>query len=393
MATQNAANQKFTNNADGFALGGGTTQRDLTMTGSNATITGSGSNVHTFPTGSDTLVGRTSVDTLVSKTLTNPTISNFTEGVVVIGTVSTAVTLNLTNGTIQIATLTASTACTFTMPTATAGKSFTLMLKQADSTGGGTATFAGVKWSATGAPTMTSSPGYMDILHFIADGANWYGSYTQGIYARSYLRSIGTQEYANTFQTGTSGRDLTSDGWVDHSYLTGTYLVSSYNSTQIRLIPSGVGAYRSYNCYYYNTAMSNASVWGRVKLYRVPQSADTNGGGGIVLRHNGTSGIFCKVMTSGNWRIYTGTSNSTTSTDANILTSGTLPATLMAGDELTALVTSGNVVYFYLNSTLLGSVSTAFNSSSQYVGVLISQNDAAELYDFRCGNMASDSPP
>ncbi len=112
--------------------------------------------------------------------ITNPTINNYTEGVVAIGTVTTTNTLSLTNGTVQTATLTASTACTFTMPTATAGKSFVLLLKQAASTGGGSATFTGVKWNALGAPTITTTAGKMDILTFVADGTNWYGSFSQG---------------------------------------------------------------------------------------------------------------------------------------------------------------------------------------------------------------------
>lgn len=110
----------------------------------------------------------------------NPTIKNYTESVVAIGTVSSSHTLSLTNGTVQTATLTASTACTFTMPTATAGKSFVLMLKQAASTGNGTATFTGVKWGSAGAPTITATAGKMDIVSFFADGTNWYGSISQG---------------------------------------------------------------------------------------------------------------------------------------------------------------------------------------------------------------------
>ena len=116
----------------------------------------------------------------VNGLFTNPTVTGYVEAVVAIGTVTTASTLALTNGTVQTATLTASTACTFTMPTATAGKSFVLLLKQAASTGNGTATFTGVKFSSAGAPTITATAGKMDILTFIADGTNWYGSYAQG---------------------------------------------------------------------------------------------------------------------------------------------------------------------------------------------------------------------
>lgn len=104
----------------------------------------------------------------------------YTEGVVAIGTVGASSTLSLANGTVQTATLTSATACTFTMPTATAGKSFILLLKQPASGSTTTATFTGVKWSAAGAPTITATLGRMDILTFVADGTNWYGSYVQG---------------------------------------------------------------------------------------------------------------------------------------------------------------------------------------------------------------------
>ena len=131
------------------------------------------------------VVGVNATQTLTAKTLTtpvltNPTVTNYVESVVAIGTVTSSSTLSLTNGTVQTATLTASTACTFTMPTATAGKSFILLLKQAASTGNGTATFTGVKWNVAGTPTMTATAGKMDIFTFVADGTNWYGSTSQG---------------------------------------------------------------------------------------------------------------------------------------------------------------------------------------------------------------------
>lgn len=113
-------------------------------------------------------------------TVTNGTYQNYTESVVTIGTVTTANTLSLTTGTVQTATLTASVGCTFTMPTATAGKSFILLLKQAASVGLGTATFTSVKWGTAGAPTITATAGKMDILTFVSDGTNWYGSIAQG---------------------------------------------------------------------------------------------------------------------------------------------------------------------------------------------------------------------
>lgn len=135
------------------------------------------SGTNTFPTSLVTLTGSQS---LSNKTLAAPTVTDYTETVNAIGTVSSSSTLSLSSGTVLTATLTASTACTFTMPTAVAGKSFTLMLKQPSSTGGGTATFTNVKWGTSGAPTITSGAGKMDILTFFSDGTNWYGSAAQG---------------------------------------------------------------------------------------------------------------------------------------------------------------------------------------------------------------------
>jgi hypothetical protein len=132
----------------------------------------------TAPTGD--VVGTTDTQGLTNKTLTNPTVTNYVESVIAIGTVTSSSTISLTSGTVQTATLTASTACTFTMPTATAGKSFILLLKQAASTGNGTATFTSVKWSSAGTPTMTATAGKMDIFSFVSDGTNWYGSVAQG---------------------------------------------------------------------------------------------------------------------------------------------------------------------------------------------------------------------
>jgi hypothetical protein len=155
----------------------GNTSGDATI--QPAAIAGT-STVLTLPAATDTLAGIAATQTLTNKTITNPTVTNYVESVVAIGTVTSTNTIALTNGTVQTATLTASTACTFTMPTATAGKSFVLLLKQAASTGNGTATFTGVKFGTAGAPTITAAAGKMDILTFIADGTNWYGSIAQG---------------------------------------------------------------------------------------------------------------------------------------------------------------------------------------------------------------------
>jgi hypothetical protein len=103
-------------------------------------------------------------------TLTNPTITNYTETTYTANS-STAITLALTNGTMQIITLTG--ICTVTMPTVEAGKSFLLLLKTG--AGGYTVTWTTVKWSGGTAPTLTSTASRMDIFSFFSDGTNWYG--------------------------------------------------------------------------------------------------------------------------------------------------------------------------------------------------------------------------
>jgi hypothetical protein len=131
----------------------------------------------TLPTSTDTLVGRATTDTLTNKTLTNPTVTNYVESVVAIGNSGTSQTLALTNGTVQTVTMTGN--CTFTMPTATAGKSFILIAVQ-DGTGSRTATFTSVKFAGGVAPTLTTTATTgRDILTFVADGTNWYGTYAQ----------------------------------------------------------------------------------------------------------------------------------------------------------------------------------------------------------------------
>lgn len=127
----------------------------------------------TAPSG--TVVGTSDSQALTNKTLTNPTVTNYLESVVAIGNSGTAKTLDLTNGTVQTVTMTGN--CTFTMPTATAGKSFVLIL----STGAGsfTGTFTSVKWPSNVAPTITTTASRWDILTFFSDGTNWYGTSAQ----------------------------------------------------------------------------------------------------------------------------------------------------------------------------------------------------------------------
>jgi hypothetical protein len=120
------------------------------------------------------VVGTTDTQTLTNKTIEAGTFTNgYTEETVTANT-STAYTIDLANGSVQILTLTGN--CTFTFPTATAGKSFMLMLKQ-DATGSRTATWpASVKWPGGTAPTITSTASKGDKFVFTCDGTYWWGS-------------------------------------------------------------------------------------------------------------------------------------------------------------------------------------------------------------------------
>lgn len=125
----------------------------------------------TAPTGD--IVGTTGTQTLTNKTIEAGTFTNgYTEETVTANT-STAYTIDLANGSVQILTLTGN--CTYTFPTATAGRSFLLIQKQ-DGTGGRTVTWpAAVKWPSGTAPTITSTASRSDLFGFTADGTNWIG--------------------------------------------------------------------------------------------------------------------------------------------------------------------------------------------------------------------------
>lgn len=155
-----------------LALSGGSTTYTSTFTASPTA-----NRAVTVPDADFTMTGNDLTQTLTNKTITNPTVTNYTESVVAIGNSGTSQTLSLTSGTVQTVTLTGN--CTFTMPTATAGKSFILIVVQ-DSTGSRTATFTSVKWPNGAAPTITTTATTgRDILTFISDGTNWYGTFAQ----------------------------------------------------------------------------------------------------------------------------------------------------------------------------------------------------------------------
>jgi len=146
---------------------------DATKNSASATLTNK-----TITFTDNTLTGvasTTTSQTLTSKTIEAGTFTNgYTEEVATANT-STAYTIDLAGGSVQILTLTGN--CTYTFPTPVAGKSFILVQKQ-DATGSRTVTWpASVDWPGATAPTLTATALRADKFVFTAiDSSNWLGS-------------------------------------------------------------------------------------------------------------------------------------------------------------------------------------------------------------------------
>ena len=175
--TSLTANNVVLGNGTGTVLfvAPGTTGNVLVSNGttwiSNAAVAGG------FPLtlGNTSIAASSTTSSVGNLTLANTTVTLYTESVVAIGNSGTSKTLDLTSGTVQTVTMTGN--CTFTMPTATAGRSFILIVSTG--AGGFTGTFTSVKWPNNTAPTLTTTATRWDILTFVADGTNWYGTYAQ----------------------------------------------------------------------------------------------------------------------------------------------------------------------------------------------------------------------
>lgn len=110
--------------------------------------------------------------------ITQALLKDYGEEVNAIGTVTTALAINLESGNIVTATLGGNPTATIANPPAT-GKagSFTLVLTQ-DGTGSRAVTWpASVKWAGGTAPTLSTAAGAVDILTFVTvnAGTTWYG--------------------------------------------------------------------------------------------------------------------------------------------------------------------------------------------------------------------------
>ena len=139
----------------------------------NQIIKTNGSGTLSFTAAATGDVTLTGTQTLTNKTVEAGTFTNgYTEEVNTANT-STAYTISLADGSFQVLTLTGN--ATITMPTATAGRSFILLLKQ-DGTGSRTVTWSTVYWPGGTAPTITSTASKQDIYSFFADGSKWYGT-------------------------------------------------------------------------------------------------------------------------------------------------------------------------------------------------------------------------
>jgi hypothetical protein len=163
--------------ANGFAgtVATATTTPAITLTTSiTGVLKGNATAISAAVAGTD-YVTPTGTETLTNKTIEAGTFTNGYTEEVFTGNSSTAITLDLANGTVQIITLTGN--CVYTFPTPVAGKSFTLIHLQ-DATGSRTVTWPStVDWPSATAPTLTATALRGDKFVFTAiSGTSWLGS-------------------------------------------------------------------------------------------------------------------------------------------------------------------------------------------------------------------------
>lgn len=175
--TSLTANNVILGNGTGTVLfvAPGASGNVLVSNGTTWTSNAAASSGFPITIGNTSVAASSTTSSVGNLTLSNTTVTLYTESVVAIGNSSTSKTIDLTSGTVQTVTMTGN--CTFTMPTATAGRSFILIVNTG--AGGFTGTFTSVKWPSNTAPTLTTTASRWDILTFVADGTNWYGNSAQ----------------------------------------------------------------------------------------------------------------------------------------------------------------------------------------------------------------------
>lgn len=335
MATQNASNQKFTNQADGFVLGGGTTQRNLTVTGANVTLTGSGSNTHTFPASSQTLVGRSSTDTLTNKTIdangtgnsiTNLEVADFASGVI-------DTDLSSVSGSDD------------TLPSAKATKA-ALDGKRAAFMTGTIATAVG-----TAAKTVTLNSPWAS--HTPAAGDMYLFTYTNGTNAASATIAINggsalAVRIANAAATA-----------VPHTTAAGGVMLYYFDGTSLHLIGSQRNSDTDTNTTYVSTPTTFTSVTGTSQAAAVNNAYQANNAAQVVFTLPGTAAVGNVVVVSGlgagGWRI-NAPAGDTIRVGATVSASGGYIASNNRYDSITLMCIVANADWVAVDYTGLVSV-------------------------------------
>jgi len=184
-----AKNVSFANTiANGFATAASTNTVNLNVTGNSNLTYILASNTITFNNTSTyngiatynstvtfanavTFSNTISVANINSTYIANTTFNNYKEQSYSNTSFGASYTVDLNQGTLHLLTLTSST--TIYMPTAAAGKSFTLIISTGS--GGYTVSWNGVTFSDGVAPVATATSIKKDILSFISDGSSWFG--------------------------------------------------------------------------------------------------------------------------------------------------------------------------------------------------------------------------
>lgn len=209
--------------------------------------------------------------------------------------------------------------------------------------------------------------------------------------------ATGPVTYQNDFSsnTTTSGQDLAGigEGWVDQVNSTGQMHLYAG-----RLVPSGMGSYRTMSNYYRNAPLSSKYHYARAIIHAAPAASDPKAGVGLVVRHSGTQAIMCRLSTDGTWQVYAGTSLSgtnTVQTDPTYLGSGQIGDVVNGGDEMIVTVEKDDKVRIYLNNREItgGGVDVSSIAAGLNTGVLITMTNAGELRGFKTGVLTDQPAP